>query len=109
MALSLDWAWYRLRNRRVALRLQHLDRALHRFGRLRSDLGSGRRPLRMAGVPDAAPARLGFRAVLPAFERFHHAGVSRTALQSELRHLSREHLRHRLYLYEDLGAFVRGC
>ena len=55
-----------VRDRRLALRLEHLHRALHRPRRLGRDLGPRGRPLRVAGLPDPADPRLGVRAVLPA-------------------------------------------
>ena len=70
--------------------------------------GPRRRPLRVARVPDPADPRLGVRAVLPALERVHDAGVPGAALQPRLQRVPREHLDPRVHLHQDLRAPVRG-
>ncbi len=95
-----------VRDRCVAVRLEHLHRAFHRPRRLGRDLGPGRRPLRMAGVPHPADPRLGVRAVLPALQRVHHAGVPGAPLQPLLQRVPRQHLDPRLHFHQDLGAPV---
>ena len=64
--------------------------------------GGGR--FRVAGVHDAAVARMGVRAVLSALQRVYHAGISRAPLQSQLRHVSRQHFGNRLYFHENFRA-----
>ena len=96
-----------VRDRRVAVRVEYLHRALHRPGRLGRFLRPRRGPLRVAGVPDRAAAWMGVRAVLFAIERVHDARVSRASLQPRLRGVPCGRIDSRLHLYKDLGSLVR--
>ena len=70
-----------------------------------SGLAGGK--FRVASVLHPAAARLGLRSVLPALQRFHHAGISGAPLQPQLRHLPGVDFDHRLHLHENFRALVR--
>ena len=71
-------------DRLLDLRVQHRRRASDRPRRLRRGLGHGLRALGAALLAGAG-ARLGLRAVLPAREDLHDAGVPRAALHARRR------------------------
>ena len=92
----------------VAVRFEYFHRALHRPGRVRRQFRTGRGVFRMAGLSDSAGAGLGFRSLLSALQRFHHAGISGAALQPRFRGLSGQHFHHRLCADQDFGTSLGG-
>src|SRR5262245_43322775 len=62
----------------------------------------------MVGMPDSLDPGLGVCAVLSAVECLHDAAISGAELQQAMRRVPGREFNHRVHLYQDFGAIIRG-